>query len=541
MSNEGLSAPPTANAEPFLERPPVVVAILLLCVFFIAGMRWRTYDEPVRGDYAVYAVIGHELLNGRQLYADLWDHKPPGIHLVYALAELIAGYGPQQIYLLNLAALTVTLLGLYRAGILLGGTRAGLGAALFWALSSVFPHWQGYQPNTEAFVNALLVWSYCLLFRLGITPIWSRACAFGALVGMASLFKQVAVAPVGLLAIVYVLGAARNQGGRWLAAGHILVAAAVSMALWVGCAAWFWSQGTFAEFYDAVFVYNRYHAGDLAANLAGSLHHSHRSYLLLVVIPCLLAPFMFPWLGPGQRNGWFLLAGWAAGCHIAASMVRIWPEYFFELWMPVYALAAGALVAGLWAAHSEKPCVCRWALLALVFGPLAARMVQRNQYDSAPWEVFKVGSPEYCFRHEPRDVGLAINRLLLPGERLYALGVPGESAPLYFYARQSPPSGVFFDFPLRAGRPLAGKLEDRLVRDLGKDPPDLIVLSKLSGLMDPGEKQARWGQRLAAWIAQRYTQRHFDGPDRYTYYVRRRSALEGRLAHPNGVNPLMNN
>jgi hypothetical protein len=40
-----------------------------------------------------YAVIAHEMLDGKQLYSDLWDHKPPGVHVTYAVAELLAGYG----------------------------------------------------------------------------------------------------------------------------------------------------------------------------------------------------------------------------------------------------------------------------------------------------------------------------------------------------------------------------------------------------------------------------------------------------------------
>ena len=62
-----------------------ICAVLVVCILFIAGMKGLTYHEPARGDQAIYAVIGHELLKGRQLYADLWDHKPPAIHVTYAL------------------------------------------------------------------------------------------------------------------------------------------------------------------------------------------------------------------------------------------------------------------------------------------------------------------------------------------------------------------------------------------------------------------------------------------------------------------------
>jgi hypothetical protein len=531
MGNETFASSPIPNRNLLVEKPVGILAILTICVLFIVGMRWSTNHEPLLGDPGVYSVIGHELLNGRQLYADMWDHKPPAIHVTYAVAELVTGYGPQQIYLLNLAALTITLLGLYRAGTLLGGPRAGLGAGLLWAIGSTFPIWQGYQPNTEVFVNAGLVWSYCLIYRLSTAPTWWRACAFGATVGIASLYKQVAVAPAGLIAIAYICGAVRADGERWLRLRHMIVAAVVSLSIWVACVAWFWGRGSLADFYDAVFVYNRSYAGSMVQNLIDSFGSRHKRYMIAVTIPCLLLPYLAgPRMSRAQRNGWLMLAGWAAGCHIAAALAGKWVEHYYELWMPVYALAGGALVAALWAGMLEKRSAWRCALLVMVFGPLAIRFFVDLRYDTAPWLVYEPGSFAYQIRYTPRAAGHALNRLLLPGERLYALGPPGQSAPLYFYTRQDPPSGVIYDFPLGPGSPLAGPLEERIVRDLDGNPPDLIVLFKDTFLPALEGKPATAGQRLAEWISPRYSRRYLDAPKQYIFYARRGSALERRLA-----------
>src|SRR5262249_19250897 len=147
-----------------------VYGCLVACILFIIAVRAVTYQEPVRGDQAVYAVIGHELLKGRSLYADLWDHKPPAIHASFALAELVTGFGPQQLFVLHIALSTSTFIGLFRDGNLLGERRAGLCAAVAWAIGSIFPHWEGYQPNTEVFLNALLVWSFCFTCRFIADP-----------------------------------------------------------------------------------------------------------------------------------------------------------------------------------------------------------------------------------------------------------------------------------------------------------------------------------------------------------------------------------
>ena len=45
----------------------------------LIAARARTYHEPFMGDITVYAVIAHEMQLGRALYAQLIDHKPPGL------------------------------------------------------------------------------------------------------------------------------------------------------------------------------------------------------------------------------------------------------------------------------------------------------------------------------------------------------------------------------------------------------------------------------------------------------------------------------
>ena len=240
-------------------------------------------------------MIGHELLKGRQLYADLWDHKPPAIHATYALAELVTGYGPQQLYLLHMAALTITLIGLYQAGTLLGGSRAGLCTAVVWAIGSIFPHWEGYNPNTEVFLNALLVWGFYFLCRLNSTPRWSLAWAFGAAIGIASLYKQVVIAPAALLGLAYILGSGPEMRDRWLAmrahargsrSEHRVVGRAASPGFGAREP---WRTSMMPSSSTTVIT-----SAACSAQSGGGSRIRHKSYLLAVVIPCLLVPLAAP-------------------------------------------------------------------------------------------------------------------------------------------------------------------------------------------------------------------------------------------------------
>src|SRR2546428_13654177 len=78
-----------------------VILTLVALAALIAVARLHTYHEPLERDITGAAVIGHELLAGRALYADMWDHKPPALHATHAAAILMAGHWPPAPPLLN--------------------------------------------------------------------------------------------------------------------------------------------------------------------------------------------------------------------------------------------------------------------------------------------------------------------------------------------------------------------------------------------------------------------------------------------------------
>src|SRR6266446_1786321 len=87
--------------------------VLLLLATVIVAARLHTIDEPLELDLTNYAVVAHELLAGRKLYSEFWDSKPPAVYITFAVGELVAGYSPRAVYLLNVTAALATLLGVY--------------------------------------------------------------------------------------------------------------------------------------------------------------------------------------------------------------------------------------------------------------------------------------------------------------------------------------------------------------------------------------------------------------------------------------------
>src|SRR5689334_11608578 len=185
-----------------LKKALPLAALVGLCgVIFL--LRLHTYDEPLERDLTTYAVIAHEMLNGRNLYSDLWDHKPPAIHVTYAAAEWIAGYGRNSILLMNVVAAMATLVACYFAGAAGGrGPVSGLVAATLWTLASGEPSLQGNQPNTEVFLNVLLTTAFAIFVRAERKRIgFSGAMLLGVLFTIASFYKQIVILQAAFLSV----------------------------------------------------------------------------------------------------------------------------------------------------------------------------------------------------------------------------------------------------------------------------------------------------------------------------------------------------
>jgi hypothetical protein len=246
---------------PLLRKASIGFLLLLALPFLIIFCeRLRTYNEPLDMDTAIYAVMGHEMGQGRPLYSELFDQKPPGIYGTFALFELLAGYGPFAIFLLNLTLSFLLLLGFYWAASAGDyGQRAGILALFLWALLSGDLPLQANQPNTEAFLNLFLVWAFALWIREE-NPGRLRIFAIGMLFSLASFFK-----PIGLIPLFFLSGA--YLGLRWVThpstfnkslaqVGYLFLIVA---GFWLCVLGYFFTVGRLRDFWWMVVDFNRFY------------------------------------------------------------------------------------------------------------------------------------------------------------------------------------------------------------------------------------------------------------------------------------------
>ena len=343
-----------------------VLALAVLTVFVVC-IRLHCYTQPYSRDVTTYAVVGHELLNGKLLYAQIWDHKPPAIYWTYAAVEAIAGYGQAGIFILGLLVCLGTLICIFIAGKAQDAVTprsndslpcrqsnswcaitSGLLAGAVWVIAGNDLTMTAIEPNTEVFMNLLMAAAFALLVS---TRKWlaNRRTAWivGILFAAASLYKPVCLSTLALLSVVHILcPPERTSLKQWWAKACIDVFSMVGAvgASWLCVFAYFLACGARKDFNGAVFTYNRYYAGDIIQNLARAcnpdiLINPALQFCLPLFLLCLVAIILGAFRQARRR--WLMLLGYFAGTCLAVLSPGQYFAHYYELWVPPLAIGTG--------------------------------------------------------------------------------------------------------------------------------------------------------------------------------------------------------
>lgn len=499
---------------------------LLAFALFIGLSRWHTYQEPICDDITLLSTIGHELLNGRLLYTDLWDNKPPGPYLAFAASEKLFGAGPRSIFAINVIAGLTTMLGVFFAAFYLtGSTRAGLWSAAIWALISGDIHFEANQPAIEMLVNPCLAVGFALLIKSRSLTL-RRTLLMAFLWTFATLLKQSLVIYVFLMIGAEALWAARHRDRTSL--GMCALAGLIGVAMWSAVLGYFAMLGRRADFIDAVFVFNRHFARapvDFFLNVSQSFSIAFLpESLRRGALPWLLELFSVAVLGWGlQWRQWRLRPGVLFlvsffGAHLAIALPGGFLTYYFQLWLPWIAIAAGSGIYFLEQTISADP----YKRLAGIATMATLLFCELPVYGKSPdqWSEIKNGNARFVVE---KNMGLALPEVLRPEESFYEWGLFGA----YFWSRKPPPTGVFNNLPLVRG-PLYKQLTDRVLRDFERHPPELFIITVFHL---PGGTFYQY-HPVVDWFFKRYALvqwPHHQGS--FVFYVRRGGALEQRILH----------
>ncbi|MBZ4193128.1 MAG: glycosyltransferase family 39 protein [Candidatus Contendobacter sp.] len=487
----------TAMIEATLSRKTVWFWWSLLALLILVS-RLPTFNEAFERDLMTYMVIADGLLNGRSLYVDLFEFRPPGVFWTYALFAKVFGASPLAIFMMGLTCAWLTLWACYVAGRNMAGSLGGLLAAAIWTVISGDLLLQANQPNTEVFINAALAGAFALL--VGATPDRKqiqRFIAIGLLYGLASLFKQISLAVTAVTLGTYVLLApwmAEHQEAaqqdfwpvRVRALWQAVWAGLVVLLCWGLVIGYFQWLGHLSAFKEALVDTGRSYAGDIWGNVWGFFSNP------LVYVPKSGNSFYVPlaWLLTVLAAGYYWrdrngrLGLWLA--YFGSSLITIalpgkfFPHYF-QLWLPPLAIGAGCLLG-----HSlvVQRRLAVGLLLAVLLPLVGLRLYQHTiPVEQVPFYKYGQGhGPEAV---ESQRIGLWIAQHLDPNTSVYQWGAePG----VYFWAGRPVLAGGPPGFIVSS--PYVQRDTERLFEQLKTLRPGLIIANK--GWLPPGHPIVQW-------------------------------------------------
>ena len=480
-----------AKLRILLRRHPSWIAFIVLALW-ITAIRWNLRYEPLDRDISAYAVAGRELLTGRPLFSDVWDHKPPGVHLIFAGATALVGPGVSSVFLVNVVFSLMVAAGLMSAGHRVAGNPGAIVAGVLWAVVGADLGLQANQPNVELLMNACLAWALAASLNGRSRSTGNVARTTGALTACGLLLKPVVAAPLGLLAVVDAVEKWRHGRAtatfaylrRWVAAIFLGVAPVMT---------WCVLSAGFEAVWEALVGYNlAYGKGDLLTNLFGLTRiGTHLPMSSVAVIGLLaLAGFasIFQMNAPERKR---ILAVLAGSAFAVAAPGRFYPHYY-QLLLPSLVLAAAIGVTK----ALGHPGVHRFVAIA-VLAALGILQVQSLRLPPDEWSRRKYGD---VFLDEIRLSDYLKTHVKL-GEFFWQLAPqPG----LYLLTETVPASGVIYDYPLLRNSPVRHRLAGRVIAELNKNRPPKIVVRV--------DRERRVDNRIGAWIRQHYRLIEDEGP-----------------------------
>ena len=225
-----------------------VIIITLVVVLRLPTLLPSLYNS----DEGYYGIIANDTLDGGTFYQTAVDTKPPGIYYIYVAVFKLAGKNNLfAVHVLAILVVAATALVVRRIGARVGDDWAGAWSGIGYA---VFLH--AYKPGDTLTVNTEIF--ACLFLSLSVLAFlqgerkagWDWMLISGALVGVATLFRQPSAVTLGalLVSLAYAWLIPRYQSlGRVLAAGSSVVTGFISVI--AALALCYWWQGNLHDAY----------------------------------------------------------------------------------------------------------------------------------------------------------------------------------------------------------------------------------------------------------------------------------------------------
>lgn len=450
-------------------------------------------------DQGIYAAVADGIIHGQMPYRDVWDFKPPGIFLVYALAQVLFGKTMLAPRLVEVAGLIGMVVGFTRLSeTFFGVRRVGLvGGAVAALIHAQLEFWHTGQPET--FGGFLTVWALVLTARDGKRSrrLW-RWALIGGLFGAAFLLKP----PLGGGALACAAFLARDAWSedrrvRSLVLPFVVVGVG-SLVPILGCGLWFKARGAWDALSWTLFEFTPGYTKLGWANRSApemfywGMEELFFRFSALAAMGVIAAIVIRP-MHENERRGMFLVLGVLA-IHLAGiAMQGKFFQYHYAASLPLVALLGGLGLYKLWRRTLAAGPSGVVAFLAFVVVATSMRIAVRDLGSFWDRAILRTG---YLLRFGPiysrelldrelyrvadynldanRQLSAEIERRTPPGSKIFIWGFePG----VYWMANRPASTRYVYDVAQRVswGRERA---RAELLTELEKSPPVLFITQR---------------------------------------------------------------
>jgi hypothetical protein len=477
---------------------------LLVALLFVLLRAIPNISYPMGRDQATYGVIGQGLLNGQQLYLNLWDNKPPGIFALYALLVKAFGHVMWSVGLVDILWLLILSYCIFR----FSERYLGPGAAVIAVVVNAAWHTNlGYvdAAQPECFLMVAVFLGFFIASSRKSWPM-TRQFVAGLLMGAAFWLKYNALAFFPLVALVPYVDWARldlsprqlrflvpgrvwlERTGALLAGFLVAIGAVLAYFHWAGS----WPAMKEVQFH----VLPRYAAIAVeripdywALPIGSTLARLGFWTVVATVVSVLIA----------EKRGFsgFLpvLAATAMGYIVTASQLRF-PPYAFETSFPFFAMVWGYVgISGLSRIRAAARSPSRQSQLGAKIAALGlvaillwypvrreVKIVLQRYRDVAAWwhnpEQFYAhyAGVQFAIEHFPGKFKVIeeLQKSLKSGDGVF---VWGSDPLIYFITNRQPPTRFVSNLALISpwGPPA---WREELIRDLRSSRPAFIVVAQ---------------------------------------------------------------
>lgn len=301
--------------------------LLLLAVTLLAGLLTSPWLQVFGIDREVFRYSGMAIVKGELLYRDLFDHKPPLIHLLYAATSWLGPWGDWLLFrLLHWMAAWM----LYKTACTIHRPTAFI-TPLLWLLLMNYPPVVTDGGNTREQCACLATMLFC-------TGIGNGRYAFvlmGVLAGFIFCTQQNEILPLAPPLLYFLLQPAHNKqaAGLRTAAKRALQFTAGFLPPVLLMAGWLLATRNWSQFVYHAFTFNTQWyipATDIYQNLFHVLHKLrilNTGWLMLLAVPLGI-------LAAGPRR-WLALAFTASlGLAVVSAMLGHNFNHYYTAFVP---------------------------------------------------------------------------------------------------------------------------------------------------------------------------------------------------------------